>query len=113
MVYFFWSLGFFALCFLELLEFCEKSSREYSKIKADIEHSFWNTKCGIQINKIEIVNNEELNAEVTFDCDSFRVNGNYLINFVPVLQLCFFYQRIFVDGTHFFVQNEIISFVQW
>eukprot|EP00795_Rhopilema_esculentum_P000790 gene790-10520_t len=44
----------------ELLERCDENSREYKSISAEIEHSLWNSKCGLQINSIERVNNEQL-----------------------------------------------------
>ena len=53
------------VCFvLELLERCDENSREYKSISAEIEHSLWNSKCGLQINSIERVNNEQLVSQV-------------------------------------------------
>ena len=48
----------------ELLQQCDSGSREYAEITSEIEHSLWNSKCGLSVTRIETVNNESLSSQV-------------------------------------------------
>jgi len=47
----------------ELLQQCKHDSREYAIVASEVERSLWNSKCGLKLMRIEIVNNELLSRQ--------------------------------------------------
>ena len=57
-------ITYYAHLNLELLQTCDAGSREHTKIASVVEHSLWNSKCGLKVTRVEVVNNEALSSMV-------------------------------------------------
>lgn len=85
----------------ELLQSCDSSSREYGHIASEIERSLLNSKCGLKVTKIEVVNNEaltgmfnikklEMQKEISAKRLEVSYGFKYVENYPQAKEICMF-----------------------